>query len=110
MPMSNFKTEWIACFILFFFNKIFKNLPFHSIFKFGNKYSFTLGLCNPVCKKRQRHIHFLTGSTLSTNSKSPFIRDIRTQLPHGQVNQEGLDDSWENFNVYFYSLFLLKVL
>ena len=42
-----------------FLRKIIKNLLFHS--KFGNKASFTLGLCNSVCKEEKAHTASLQG-------------------------------------------------
>lgn len=68
--------------------------------KLGTNIPSLWAISNPVCTKRQGHILFFTGTTLSTNSKSPFITDLRTGLPFGQVNQEGLDNSWADFNVF----------
>lgn len=102
-------TRWISIILVKRKKNKTKNLLFHSILKIGNKYSFTLGLWNPVCTEAKTHTVSLQGRHFPPIANSPFIADIGTRLPHGQVNQEGLDNSWENFNVFISSLFLLKV-
>lgn len=100
-------TRWIS--IIFVKRKRKQEFAFSFYFKNWKQIFLHSGPLKPSVHRGKGTYRFPTGSTLSTNSKSPFIADIRTRLPHGQVNQEGLDNSWANFNVFISSLFLLKV-
>lgn len=49
-------------------------------------------------------------NTFSQQQISLVITDNKTQLPHGQVNQGSLDNSWANFHVFISTICFLKLL